>query len=176
VKQNFDKFIALVWPADGDFDSPKTGYNITPGDPGGGTKGGVIENTWSQYEAQGLVTGQLKDATDAQLLTVLRAEAWGYVGDVLPSGLDILIANGRMMTGAYQTLVEECLGQTGADVDGCIGPHALALLAVADARTLILALHGNHYRYLSSLVTWAGFKNGWIRRLEAAKAAALAAL
>ncbi len=173
---NFPKFIALVWPNNGDFDSPLTGYSVTPGDPGGGTKGGVIEATWATYVARGLVSGQLRDATNAQLQTVLKAAAWGASGSVLPSGLDIMVANGKMMTGMYQAIVEQCIGQTGTAVNNFIGPNDLKVIATVDPKSLILALHGNHYRYLSGLSTWAEFGNGWLRRLEAARDAALAAV
>lgn len=173
MKENFDAFLALVWPPDGDFDSPRGGYHITPGDPGGGTKGGVIEATWARYAASGLVTGSLVGATDAQLEAVLRAAAWGAVGDEAPSGLDVLIANGRMMTGRYGAIVEQCLGWTGGDVDGVIGPNDMRRLGASDAKTLIEALHGNHYRYLAELDTWAEFGGGWTRRLVAARDTAL---
>lgn len=174
MKENFPKFIALVWPDNGDFDSPKQGYHVTPGDTGGGTKGGVIEATWRHYRDAGLVTGALADASDVQLMTVLRAAAWGAVGDELPAGLDILIANGRMMTGAYGAIVEQCLGWTGAAVDGEIGPHDMQRLGVSNRRTLIEAIHGNHWRYLHGLSTWDIFGVGWTRRIVAARDAALA--
>ena len=173
MKENFSAFLALVWPADGDFDSPLGGYHVTPGDPGGGTKGGVIEATWALYVARGVVTGTLQDATDPQLEAVLRADAWGSVGDALPGGLDVLIANGRMMTGHYAAIVEQCLGWTGADVNNSIGPNDMKRLGGSDTRTLIEALHGNHYRYLASLTTWGEFGDGWTRRLVAARDVAL---
>jgi lysozyme family protein len=176
MKENFERFIALVWPEDGDFDSPKQGYHVTAGDSGGGTYGGVIETTWQHYVASGLVSGALKAASYADLKAVLRAAAWGTVGDALPAGLDILIANGRMMTGQYAAIVEECLGWTGTDVDNVLGPHDLARIAQASPRTLMLALHGNHYAYLARLASFEQFKNGWLRRINAALAAAEAAL
>jgi len=176
MKDNFDRFIALVWPEDGDFDSPKQGYHVTPGDSGGGTYGGVIEATWAHYAATGLVQGTLRNASLADLKAVLRAEAWGAVGDVLPAGVDILVANGKMMTGRYASIVEQCIGWTGSDVDNSIGPHDLARIADSDAKTLMMALHGNHYAYLQRLPSWNEFKGGWERRLVAALDAAVAAL
>ncbi len=174
MEENFAKFISLVWPENGDFDSPKGGYHVTPGDSGGGTKGGVIEATWQHYKAAGLVSGSLAAASDAQLETVLRAAAWGATGDSLPAGLDILIANGKMMTGRYQALVEQCLGFIGSEVDNAIGPNDLKAIAASDAKTLISAIHGTHYQYLRSLSSWHEFANGWTRRLIAAYQVALA--
>jgi len=173
MQENFQNFLNLVWPADGDFDSPKSGYQITPGDPGGGTKGGVIEATWNQYVTNGLVSGSLQNATDSQLETVLHADVWGTVGDNLPSGLDVLVANGRMMTGRYGEILQQCLGFIGSDVDNDIGPITLSAAELAEPETLISALHGNHWRYLSGLSTWSLFGHGWTRRLIAAREASL---
>ncbi len=173
MRGNFEAFLRLVWPADGGFDSPLQGYHVTPGDPGGGTKGGVIEATWQACVASGLVTGALQDASDGALAAVLRAVAWGSVGDALPSGLDVLIANGRMMTGRYAAIVEQCLGWTGAAVDDDIGPHDMQRIGGSDVKTLIEALHGNHYRYLADLSTWGEFGDGWTKRLVVARDVAL---
>ena len=134
----------------------------------------MIQATWSVDVAKGIVTGTLAQATDAQLEAVLDVEAWGPVCDALPAGLDVLVANGRMMTGAYPRLLQECLGFTGDDVDGSIGPDTLGDAAECDARTLINALHGRHYAYLRELSTWGEFGNGWTRRLVAAHVAARA--
>lgn len=176
MEQNFDGFIGLVWPSNGDFDSPLQGYHVTPGDPGGGTKGGVIEATWQAQVKAGEVTGSLAGATDAQLRLVLRNVAWGAEGDALPPGVDIMVANGKMMTGHYSAIVENCIGMIGASVDNVIGPNDLVAIAKMDPYSLIMALHGNHYAYLSQLPTWSRFKNGWTRRLMAAHDTALAAV
>lgn len=174
MEQNFDAFIAFVWPENGGFDSPKQGYHVTPGDSGGGTKGGVIEATWAAQVRQGEVTGTLADATDDQLRLVLRNVAWGAVCDALPPGVDLMVANGKMMTGQYQAIVEQCIGMIGKSVDNDIGQNDLTAMLKADPVTLIHALHGNHYRYLSGLSSWPSFKNGWTTRLIAAVDAALA--
>ncbi len=177
MQQNFDKFIDLVWPANGDFDSPLGGYHVTPGDSGGGTKGGVIESTWATYVKTGLVRGTLATATDCQLKSVLYAAAWGATGNALPSGLDILIGNGRMMTGRYTEIVQENLGFVGKDVDNNFGPLTLAKAqTVADVKTFCAMLNNAHLRYLSGLASWTEFGHGWTRRLDAALAAALAAI
>lgn len=173
---SFSPFLALVWPANGDFDSPKQGYHVTPSDPGGGTFGGVIEATWQACVARGIVAGELKDATTDQLQAVLRAECWGPVCDALPSGLDVLTANGRMMTGMYSRLLQQCLGFTGNDIDGNLGPDTLGVASGLDAKTLIHALTGTHYAYLRQLPTWASFGLGWTRRIVAARDCALSLL
>lgn len=155
------------------YDSPKQGYHVTPGDPGGGTKGGVIETTWAAAVERGLVTGLLIHATDDQLSLVLRQEFWGAACDALPSGVDFLLFNGRMMTGEYPHLFQSCLGFTGDDVDGDIGKETLDAAAGVDPFTFIEALTGLHYRYLSALQAWHEFEGGWTTRLKGAEKAAV---
>lgn len=176
MHENFPAFIALVWPPDGGFDSPKQGYHTTPGDSGGGTYGGVTEATWQACVARGLVAGALSQASTDALQKVLEAVAWGPECDSLPAGLDVLIANGRMMTGAYPKLVQQCLGFIGTDVDGVIGPDTLGTISQRDRVTLIHAIHGRHYAYLSEQLApdqWAEFGKGWTARLLAVHAAAI---
>jgi lysozyme family protein len=174
VEQNFGAFISFVWPKNGDFDSPLQGYHVTPGDPGGGTKGGVIETTWAHYLGTGLVTGALSAASDAQLELVLKAAAWGSVCDALPSGLDLMVANGRMMSGYYPEIFQQTLGFTGKAVDGSLGPITLARAKAVPLAATITSLAANHEKYLQRLSTWTEFGKGWTRRIEACKTASLA--
>lgn len=167
---NYQTGLDIVWQPQ--YDSPAQGYHVTPGDSGGGTYGGVIETTWAGAVARGLVTGTLRNATRTQLATVLRDEFWGPVCDALPAGIDLLLFNGRMMTGAYPHLFQSCLGFLGADVDGVLGQDTLQAAAGANPLTLARALTGVHYRYLSGLDAWAKFKNGWTTRLQGVQTAA----
>jgi lysozyme family protein len=181
MQANFQAFVDLVWPANGDFDSPRQGYHVTPGDTGGGTYGGIIETTWHTCQARGIVpaTVALKSATLPELTAALNFSSWGTIGDALPSGVDVLVANGRMMSGYYPELFQQCLGFIGDDVDGNIGDETIKMANELGARTMIYALTGRHYAYLSTQLSaseWKEFGSGWTRRLLAAKAAALALL
>lgn len=171
---NFSKFLAFVWPEDGGYDSPKQGYHVTKGDPGGGTFGGVTEQAWWVATERDLVTGELSAATRADLSAILEVDAWGTVCDDLPSGLDVLVANGVMMTGQFVHIFQSCLGFIGADVDGIFGPDTLGVAHSRDTVTLINAVHGAHYRYLTGLgAEWTEFGRGWTARLVGAHALAL---
>jgi hypothetical protein len=64
---NFPRFMALVWPENGDFGSPMPGYHVTPSDSLGCTNGGAIEATWQACAARGIVTDALRTATLDQL-------------------------------------------------------------------------------------------------------------
>lgn len=168
---NFSAFLAFAWRPG--FDNPADGYHNTKGDPGGGTLGGVTEATWAAAEARGLVTGQLRNATRQQLSTILQDEYWGDACDALPTGIDFMLANGRMMSGGYPKIFQSCLGLIGADVDGDIGPETIAAAISVAPATFVSALHGAHYQYLRALFAWPEFGNGWTTRLVAAHSTAL---
>jgi lysozyme family protein len=172
ASSNFDYALQFVWRPD--FDSPEQGYHDEPGDPGGGTFGGVIEATWAGAVRVGMVRGTLREARLQQLSAVLRGAIWSAVGDALPTGVDLLFFNGKMMSGGYSALLQQSLGFMGPSVDGHIGPLTLAAVSAADAATLINALSGIHYSYLTRLTGWGQFGAGWTTRLKAAQAAALA--
>lgn len=168
---NFQAALSFVWLPE--FDSPSQGYHITPGDPGGGTLGGVIEATWASALHQGIVAGVLRNATRAQLSAILKIQFWGTVCNALPTGVDLMLFNGRMMSGGYPKIFQSCLGLVGDDVDGDLGPQTMAIATVAAQSTLINALTGAHYTYLRSLLNWPENGNGWTNRLKAARTAAL---
>lgn len=171
MNDSFGLALAFVWQPG--FDPPSDGDHVTPGDPGGETNGGVTATTWAAAVQSGIVKGALEAATRAQLAAVLRVNFWGAVCDALPPGLDLLFFNGRMMSGGFPKLLQQCVGMMGADVDGLIGANTIGVVDTSDARTLINALSGAHYAYLTRLKTWTEFSGGWTTRLVAAKAEAL---
>lgn len=170
-KDNFLTARAFIWQAR--FDAPSQGFHVTAHDPGLGTSGGVIEATWNNAVRVGLAYGPLSTATDEQLSDVLKVKFWGTICDNAPPGLDLLLFNGQVMTGAYPRIVQQCLGLIDAEVDGWIGPKTIAILKAADPVTLIAAITGTHWHYLSTLPTYATFGRGWTIRLQAARVAAL---
>lgn len=169
--KNFQDALAFVWAPGRD--SPDDGFHVTPNDPGGATFGGVIEATWEAACHRGLVSGLLRNATRDQLAAILKDQFWGPVCDALPTGIDLLLFNGRMMSGGYPKIFQSCLGLIGDDVDGYIGPQTMAVAASAAPVTLANALTGAHYTYLRALFAWPDFGKGWTTRLQAARMTAL---
>jgi lysozyme family protein len=167
---NFPAALDFVWGPGRD--SPRDGYHTTPGDPGGGTFGGVIEATWADAVRSGIVHGTLSNATIDQLTAVLRIKFWEPTCNDLPAGLDLLLFNGRMMSGHFPWLFQQCLGFVGEDVDGWIGPESLKQTRSREPITLIDAITGVHASYLAGLPTWPRFGDGWISRIKAAQAEA----
>lgn len=169
--KNFAAALTFVWAPGRD--SPDDGYHVTPGDSGGGTFGGVIEDTWQAAFRDGLVRGTLRAATRDQLSTVLRRQFWGKACDSLPAGIDFLLFNGRMQSGGYPRIFQSCLGFVDDDVDGDIGPQTISAALSAAPVTFANALTGAHYRYISELDSWPLFSGGWTTRLQAARQMAL---
>lgn len=171
---NFPASLAFIWGVGRD--NPADGAHATPQDPGGLTFGGVTAATWADCVHKGIVPpGRLADATLTQLTTICRSVYWADLCDRLPPGLDLLVFNGRYMTGHFPTLVQQCLGFMGLDdCDNWIGPQTIMAIARADPDTLIRAISGSHCAYLAGLPTWKTFGHGWTTRLQAAQAAALA--
>lgn len=170
---NFNAGLAFCWRVG--FDNPQDGVHTTLGDPGGATFGGVTQATWTNAVDTGIVKGELAKASIHDLSEVLGVKFWGETCDALPAGLDLLVFNGRMMTGAYPKLLQQCLGFMGNDeVDGWIGPVTLGAVRASHARTLIRALSGSHHAYLMRLAGWVEFGGGWNTRVRAALAAAIA--
>jgi hypothetical protein len=66
----------------------------------------VTEATWARAVRDGIVSGNLRDATNDQLAAVVRNSCWGAACDALPVRLDLLPFNGRMMTGQYARLMQ----------------------------------------------------------------------
>lgn len=177
---NRKTFLTFVWRPG--YDDPADGYHVTPGDAGGGTIGGVIEETWAGAVARGLVTGLLRNATRDQLATVLLDEFWGATCDALPAGVDLMLGNGRMMSGAYPRIFQRCLGFFDTDVDGDIGKDTIAAAQSVAPVTFVNALHGSHYAYLKTLSSWpefggerlaSGSYDGWTGRLVAVRTTAI---
>lgn len=170
---NFPAGLALIWQPG--FDDPADGYHVTPNDPGKGTSGGVIQVTWDAAVDAGIVSGLLVKASTAQLKLVLQNKFWGTLCDKLPNGLDVLYFNGTVMSGHFPKIVQQCLGFMGDDeVDGDIGPITLKAIRAAHTATLIRAISGAHYQYLTTLAIWKLEQGGWTHRLRLVQSAALA--
>jgi lysozyme family protein len=110
------------------------------------------EATWENAARVGIIRGAnaLRSATIDQLSTILRVKYWGDACAGLPAGLDLLVFNGRMMSGQYPKLFQASLGLFGAeDCDGWIGPETIAAAKARDAATVIEALTAIHYSYLA---------------------------
>ena len=171
---NFQHCLTFVWRPG--YDDPSDGYHVTPGDSGGGTLGGITEATWADALVKGWVTGTLAAASNDSLATILKNQYWGAACEALPSGVDLLLFNGRMMSGGYPKLFQSTVG---ANPDGNIGPKTIAATIKTSAQVgpakLIEALTVAHFYYLSQLgPSWIQFHNGWEGRLLNAYTAALA--
>lgn len=96
----------------------------------------------------------------------------------LPSGIDMMAFdfgyNAGVETSA--TLLQQCLGLTGEDLDGSIGPETIAAASAADTGTVVNALASRQAAYYRALPQYATFGKGWIARTGKRQGAALGML
>ena len=168
MKANFHSALVVAWHKG--FDDPHGAY-ITPGDPGGETNGAVILTTWNDAVARGIVSGDLRNATNQQLEDVLHGLFWGDFCDALPGGLDVAYFLALMASGETPRLFQQAVG---AVVDGRAGQMTIKAAWACDHARACYVMFALHHAYLSTLPNWPVDKNGWTTRLIATLQAALA--
>jgi lysozyme family protein len=96
--------------------------------------------------------------------------------DALPAGVDLSVFDMGVNAGIWRSarLLQQALGFTGDEVDGCIGPETLDATANAEPRSLVDDLAERQTTYYRSLADFATFGTGWLNRTEARRQAALA--
>jgi lysozyme family protein len=128
--------------------------------------------TWDSARDDGIVTGELADATDDALRAIYRTRYWNAAHcSSLPSGVDLMVFQQGTLSGIGH-VVRLLQRVVGATVDGAVGPETLRLTAAMDVRTLIDAIVRADIEYLAALGNAPLFLHGWTRREVAAQALA----
>jgi lysozyme family protein len=96
--------------------------------------------------------------------------------DALPTGVDLSVFDMGVNTGIWRSarLLQQALGFTGEEVDGCMGPETLAAAAKCKPRLLVDDLAERQAAYYRRLADFSTFGTGWLNRTEARRSAALA--
>lgn len=149
-------------------------YVDNPHDPGGATLKGVTQAVYTAWRAShGLPNAPVRDATDADIADIYRAQYWNPVrGDDLPTGLDLLVVDYGWGSGPV-TAIQALQHVVGVTVDGHLGAITLDAVRGKTPVTLISALCDYRERFFKSLPTWRYFGVGWQRRLDGVKTRAL---
>lgn len=166
AKSNFAHALGEVLTHEG-------GYADHPSDPGGATMKGVTLATYRRYRP-GATKAQLRAITNAELQRIYRDGYWDAVrGDDLPSGLDLALFDFAVNSGPGRAAITL---QTilGVAADGKIGPLTLAAAAKHPAASLVNELCSHRLAFLERLSTFAVFGKGWVSRVAAVRAEALA--
>ncbi len=169
----FDKWLAIAWLPQNDGQP----YHVSEGDSGGPTAWGI---TWGTFVAWRKAHGQktpflsdLQAATKDELSLILRTWFWNAVqGDVLPLGLDLMVAEGAMLSGSG-TAARVLQGVLGVTADGAIGPQTLGAAGAADPTANVTAFCDAYVAHVNALADAATFRGGWDRRIDDDRVTAL---
>jgi lysozyme family protein len=170
MEDNFTTCLAFTLREEG-------GYVANPDDPGGATNMGITLATyraWSDNPAAGVP--QIEDMTTRVARAIYRALYWNPLrADALAAGVDLSVFDFGVNAGIWRSarLLQQALGFTGDEADGCVGPETLGAADKADPRSLVEELFSRQERYYRSLVEFPIFGRGWLNRTEARRAAAL---
>lgn len=169
MKGNFDVFLAPLLKIEGGVaDRP------LKDDPGGLTNKGV---TWKVYDAyrasKGLPKRSVRQITNAEVREIYQGQYWWPIrGDDLPPGLDWAVFDFAVNSGPGRA-IKELQRILGVNADGAVGLVTLAAVAKSDIPSLIEVYCNARLRFMRGLKNWGANKNGWTRRVEEVRAAAL---
>lgn len=156
------------------------GYVDDPFDPGGATNMGVTLATYRQWDRDpNLGPAAVQEMTRRTAAAIYRAQYWNpLLGDSLPPGVDLSTFDFGVNagTGRSAMLLQDAVGFSGDEVDGCIGPETLRAVLKADAEQVIEALASRQAEYYRGLAEFGRYGQGWLDRTERRRQAALAML
>jgi lysozyme family protein len=169
----FSECLAFTLRAEG-------GYVDNPDDPGGATNMGITlatYRTWSDDPSAGV--SQIRDLTMRTAGAIYRTLYWNPLrGDALPAGVDLSVFDFGVNAGVWRSgrVLQLALGFSSDTVDGCVGPETLAAADKAAVQELIESLASRQAMYYRSLKDYSFFGQGWLKRTETRRDAALAML
>jgi lysozyme family protein len=171
MADRFDICLAFTLRAEG-------GYVDDPADPGGATNMGITLATYRQWsDDPALGAAQVKDLTLRTARAIYRSLYWNPLrADALPVGVDLSVFDMGVNAGIWRSarLLQQALGFSGDEVDGCVGPETLEAAEKRNPRALVEDLTGRQIAYYRSLSDFSIFGAGWFNRAEARRRAALA--
>jgi lysozyme family protein len=164
----FDTALAFIWQPerDGHQDDAAPGETFA-------TSWGITQMTWDAAVVDGLVFGELGDATKDQCAAIYRVRYWAPLHcDSFAPGVAMVLFVDATLTGTGH--VARLLQRIVATVeDGVIGPHTMAAANRWIPAALVAQLIDADEVYLAALATAPKFLHGWTRREEALRTAAL---
>src|SRR5262252_7431800 len=154
------------------------GYVDDPSDPGGATNMGITLANYRQWsDDPNLGDVQVKDLTPKTARAIYRSLYWNPLrADALAAGIDLSVFDMGVNAGIWRSarLLQQALGFTSEEVDGCVGPETLAAAVKCNARSLVDDLAERQAAYYRGLADFQTFGTGWLNRTEARRRAALA--
>jgi lysozyme family protein len=158
-------------------------WTDSPDDPGGATMKGVTYDQFVAWRhAKGMPTptmDDLRNISDTELEAFYAVGYWNPIrGDDLVPYAALMVYDFGVNASPHRSAIElqECLGFTGDDVDGWIGPNTIAATRAADAGALLAHLAAAHLAfYATRPPAWrASFLQGVDNRVHSSQTAAAA--
>lgn len=163
----FDACMDIVFEHEG-------GFANHPDDPGGATNFGITLETLRAWRDDASVTAQdVRDLTAKEARSIYRARYWQAMNcDALRAGMDLVVFDFGVNAGPSRAskMLQRLLG---TQVDGVIGPETIAAVEEQPIPTLIDRYSTARLRYYEQLPHFQSFGNGWKRRTELTRRAAI---
>lgn len=160
MKENYASAIKHVLAEEG-------GKIEHPADPGGRTNQGITQRVYNGWRTnKGLSVRDVYVITAKERDSIYRVNYWDIIqGDLLPSGVDFVVFDGAVNSGASQSVkwLQRCLG---VRVDGVMGEATLsAAREHPNPRQLVNAICDRRIAFLQALATFKTFGKGWMNRV-----------
>ncbi len=156
------------------------GFCDNPDDPGGATCQGITLATLRNWTGDdSLDVAAVRDISPATVQAIYGADYWNKMQcGSMPAGIDLMVFDMGVNAGPWRSvrLLQQALGFSPADVDGCVGPQTLRATRKADPAGLIVNLANRQTEFYRSLPTFGEFGNGWLARVDARRRAAIGML
>lgn len=176
MQDNFLKAMSVTLQYEG-------GYSNDRRDPGGVTLNGIIQrvdDAWRRNHGQRPrpLTPAMNGTAEwnAERNAIYKAQYWDAIrGDELPAGLDLVVFDGAVNSGPYQSIVwlQRALAARGLyhiAIDGHFGEGTRSAIDDCDDYDLLIAdICARRLGMLQHLSTWSAFGKGWSRRVTSVK-------
>jgi lysozyme family protein len=154
------------------------GYSHDPLDSGGRTNLGVTQRVWEEFVGHPVSEADMRALTPEKVGKLYKQKYWNAAYcEVLPRGLDYVVFDFAVNAGTGRA-VKTLQSAIGVVADGIIGPRTMAAINGANPKKLVDDYSDERTDFYQGIVArrpdQARFINGWLRRVEEARATALA--
>ena len=167
VADNFLPCLQLVLKSEG-------GNDDNPRDPGGRTSRGITQTEYDCYcEINLLPKNDVWSAPEMSITAIYLTSYWEPWCPKMPIGIDYVFFDMSVNTGQHEAIVmlQRALNVT---ADGHIGHVTLASLYKKDPKQLVTLISLEREAFYRSLRAFRYFGKGWLNRVKAVEADALA--
>lgn len=150
------------------------GYSNHPSDPGGPTNFGITLGDYRKHLKPDATAADVRTMKLVDAKAIYRSKYWDALRcDQLPAGVDYAVFDYGVNSGIGRSgkVLRRVLDL--ADDSHVVTTAVIAAAHKCEPRDLVLRICAERLRFLKALRTWPVFGNGWARRVEEVKSAAL---